>query len=1075
MMLGFCRARFIASRLPRSALCSAGASLVGAVAAAPQGLCGGPPLLAARGVRTAWAPHAPPVRPHGGAVSVSGRSVCARRSAGSTAPGNSEPDEAGESQSSVTATEQAAIDAAAEKAAIDSAAEKMAQRATERLSKWDETLFWEGIDSWAKFRRLGRALGRRLREIGVPAAKTDQSLADEFRGLAVVDDATEFDLLRAQDRVAVCVRTYRRLLPPPDAPQTFLEVFTEKVKNKSFTKLFELEGPGRDWGSRVLVINMNSTETKRVVKCGKVAVNSQFVTSVQSRLSHESLVVVTGESGAGKTFGAVMAAAQSARVPGAEDTRNAIVLYFSSFEDVRAIADASHNLGSRTDSDKEAFDRQVLDLVERAVCKTLEELKLPRDETDSDGRRVVVVLDELGSRRDVLRALCAMHAKLGVGGRDIASLSKDMRAKFHCGPVYFVAVGTGCDTALWQAGSCPDSYSTVAATPASGREVFRGIIAAEAMHDTRADIRRRAGSICGLDDSHDVAPTTHAWSAIGHALVGNARVAALVARGIVSDAMPATSDLEATLEVEMRVVLIKSMREFVKLNALKTLSVIQRNQAVAQAAALMFGATDADLPEDLEENLCVRYGIVTSNAVRVNKKKMQAEQYIALKAEDGVRTLQGSGDDVVCVPKVKPRYSVSPALLVMLLLSFGHSPHAATGMGFEHAIQDAIAVCVPAVIAARKWALSFDERFRKLAIPSRRATRLHIDPASAARSGPAPTMHPFFEVLYAAAKAKSIATMRRWVRGSAAARLEPTKFDTDETAAKAHVKAHDKATIKTTAEPTKHLRFVEWLKLLGASVTDMRQLPDAAVVLNGQHASGPDIVALFCPHFSPDKLESAAAVFVQCKNHQTPETDKSWQESVLAVLDEYVKMGAPAFRLPLCKAALELNEKDMQKLSAPKRSTWRSQGPEAPKPPRRRFALNPGAARRGKNALGEAAAGAYFVVVQCRALSAHSHAKGGEYDMKVEHAVCAILKAHAAVEESHARCFYIRTYPGDERLAPVDIAKEGGGGGVLISDTGVDAQDDPGVPPDPQTSAAPMTGEKSDSTRAHGRHPRPRQ
>jgi hypothetical protein len=113
--------------------------------------------------------------------------------------------------------------------------------------------------------------------------------------------------------------------------------------------------------------------------------------------------------------------------------------------------------------------------------------------------------------------------------------------------------------------------------------------------------------------------------------------------------------------------------------------------ATAQAAALMFDATDADMPKDLEEDLCVRYGIITSNAVRIVYNP--PANYVKLQPDDGACVPQR--DDPlggVYVRKDLPRYNVSPALLIMLLLSFGHTARAATGVGFEHAIQDAIAM-----------------------------------------------------------------------------------------------------------------------------------------------------------------------------------------------------------------------------------------------------------------------------------------------------------------------------------------------------------------------------------------------
>jgi hypothetical protein len=240
-----------------------------------------------------------------------------------------------------------------------------------------------------------------------------------------------------------------------------------------------------------------------------------------------------GTGSSSKTFGAVMAAAQSSRLPEGKDTRNAVVLHFSGFDVACASAGRSlDNLPSRSEATREAYDCEILKGVKLAVWNTLVQVDLTRWEADSDGRRVVVVLDDMGCQRDVLRALCTMHASSGGTRRAVELMSDEVRKKFLCGPVYFVAVGTGCDTALLQAGLHPEFYSAIVATPDSGREVFRCIVDgqanAEAIPTTRDGIRRFAGSICPLEEGirDDTAPTSHAWSAIGHALVGNARLAA---------------------------------------------------------------------------------------------------------------------------------------------------------------------------------------------------------------------------------------------------------------------------------------------------------------------------------------------------------------------------------------------------------------------------------------------------------------------------------------------------------------------------------------------------------------------
>jgi hypothetical protein len=193
-MLSSYRARRVASLLPRLVVPNAATGFAAAVTA--QGLRGGPPLAAARGVRTArWAPRAPLLCSHGDAASARASSVWARRGAEGVASGVTD-----ESQSLT----------GAERTAIDTAVEKMAQRVTEAGE-------WDGIDSWAKVRCLGSALERRLHEIGVPAAKTDKPLESRFRNLARCCDnmkGCEFELEYAQFQVKCCLCAYRKLIPP---------------------------------------------------------------------------------------------------------------------------------------------------------------------------------------------------------------------------------------------------------------------------------------------------------------------------------------------------------------------------------------------------------------------------------------------------------------------------------------------------------------------------------------------------------------------------------------------------------------------------------------------------------------------------------------------------------------------------------------------------------------------------------------------------------------------------------------------------------------------------------------------
>jgi hypothetical protein len=313
-------------------------------------------------------------------------------------------------------------------------------------------------------------------------------------------------------------------------------------------------------------------------------------------------------------------------------------------------------------------------------------------------------------------------------------------------------------------------------------------------------------------------------------------------------------------------------------------------------------------------------------------------------------------------------------------------------------------------MAARMWARSPDATLRMLATPSRRATKLH----GGASNGPA--VHPFFEVLDTAAE-------RHWGRGSG---LKPSIKRTE-----------------PAEEPIKSgLSFAEWLKLLGASVADARRLPGAAVVLSGRHASGPpDVVALV----SPDGRAPPAAVLVRCENDQQQETEHTWKESVLSVLDGFVQMGAPAFELSKCRDALGLPEQDATFYAPEWRGSLGNRGAksarcnQAPEAFKLRFAFNAGAVEQGSRALNAATADC-FVVVQCRALPApNGHMTILDYGLSVERAVRNILKAHATAGSPHARCVYVRTHPGDARLAPV-LAKVDGSG-FLMSEPGLSSRD----------------------------------
>ena len=658
------------------------------------------------------------------------------------------------------------------------------------------------------------------------------------------------------------------------------------------------------WSAKLLA--NGSGEIRRAVKV-TLGVVTGTVRSIADADDNRPLVV-TGESGSGKTIGAMMGATLKEHHYG---------LYIASAGGGLCSPDAGLDDDAKRSLDTKLSEYLVgaieditgVKLVDHHVCGESQKLCTScagKCLASLEGSVLSVIVDEMGSNRNVLRAFLRFV--------DFHSLTQRIKLSFGVGAVRFVAVGTGCDDVIYPAGSRPETYSTVFTRAEDGRDIWAGLMGSLRRTSllSRCVCVMAAGVGSGdvpegdkdIFSSVEAHPEGFLLVESGRALVSNARMAALIGEAVLpivglNEGTLAARDADkdvaiakhecdddnttAVASTAIADAIAKSINtkpkrgikavvdwasslvfgihclaifRFVSMNGLSKYTAAGRLHAVAKALALAMNCSDASLPHDMFETLCTTAGVLTSHAVYCGEDKQKHGRGIDC-------------DPTVVVKDLGRRYRVTQAVMSLYLSNFGATPKPAlTFAGFERLLLNYVGVAVVPASIIHHWSLEkVGSSLEQLA--NRRAPESPHSPRSA-----------LFQLLVDTMKA----TAATAVRSFCMCRL-PTYFEPRGARGYADV---DAVWREITQREDKDEAGIG-----GDNSTDV-----AAVVLNADKASGADLM-LLCP--------KGFAMHIQAKTHQAT------RASVRSMLQEFVKMGAPLFAAEMPAAdrliGMELSER----------------------------------------------------------------------------------------------------------------------------------------------------------------------
>lgn len=613
-----------------------------------------------------------------------------------------------------------------------------------------------------------------------------------------------------------------------------------EVKSGFMVALF-----GSSWAmhvKRMMVGNVSDQEIARAVKAEQVVTDTEAVYTLSSRLKEKAAVVLTGESGSGKTVASML---------GSTLDEKHFAVYLGSAErftfkssDLKSDADKE-----RVDAEKARIDAALSGFLEEWIAKSTGHSLADAGFEHSEGSVLCIILDELGSRRDVLRS----YLRLASQPSGEAFVERIKRS-FGVDSVRFVAVGTGCDDAICPAGSRPDTYSTVFTTSRDGRAIWRSLVKGRTACELWPYVCAVAGGlevdgvvsrdVLGKVESH---PEGFVSAGTGRALVGNARMAALLASRmsqLVLLRLPSRS-VSALIEASLPCVAglhHQSVHTFVGMNGLANYGGGDRMELVAKALALTLGCTDADIPKEMFYQLCTKAGVLTSCGVEVGDSARPERGRVIEKSAHVAHT--------VAIEDRGRRYRVTEAMAVMYLTNFGVARRPArTGEAFEHCVLDYVELAmVPASIVSG-W--SRDPSLRQLSDPS---------PSVGKRCG-------LFELLVEALTAARVSV------GQVLTFQLPRKFEPE-----AYRSPPENGNEADRTLPQINTLSDVWTFLEGEPAAP--EGVTVAVVLNADRASGADLMVLCPGHF---------AIHIQNKSHQQTRAPTA------GLMSEFKKMGAPSF------------------------------------------------------------------------------------------------------------------------------------------------------------------------------------
>lgn len=571
-----------------------------------------------------------------------------------------------------------------------------------------------------------------LGEINARRKEGEKDITVEDKCVNVVLASWQTDDPDRVEMLKVALRSIRAMI---ELPPTFADFVCQQESpvRDAYVRALLGDGPFAkgeiEWTNNILMPPV-SQKARTEVELGRTvrvryAVRTKFVSDISDMIFDSNpgcVIVVTGESGGGKTTAAKFAATS----PGERfASKRGIAVDLGTARCFSNLPESNNYTASegitREEAWKRAHDAQVATELFAAVTMMVPAISLSKDPNTT----VSLIIDELGSRLDVLRVICRLVSLGNVAGQ---ALMGQLTAKFRVDNVRIVAVGTGCDDAIHDIGSERNTYNIIRATKESAHTLWSTMVAnvlkksANVLHDSLLFMAisgiapEKAAAIQGATlEAINTVPGGRLLCSRGKELVGNCRLAALffahasyITANSPTRTDPDVSALPSLAVTMAQCVVAHGIGRFIDLNGMASTfrSDGGRLGAIAQSVALMLNASDAALPEAMFTALCTQSGILTSHALMLDG---------AAAVPIGSRVVSDVRSGCFVVLDGGRRHRVSMAAVSMYLLNFGAGFRGTSGHDFELLTMDYLTVVAPAAVCVAEWARDASEAYRVLA------------------------------------------------------------------------------------------------------------------------------------------------------------------------------------------------------------------------------------------------------------------------------------------------------------------------------------------------------------------------
>jgi hypothetical protein len=475
-------------------------------------------------------------------------------------------------------------------------------------------------------------MSRRPQPLPPLGATCDDIIKQCTSGIHFTSDKKEKEAIESHhDNMERAGKTFRHLSPADrlgaykayDREAQLIEP-SECVSIKTITKiLFD----------KVLVMANNEahgTASRRYVEVDKM--DETTPAEINKTTLQLQVVIVTGESGSGKTMAALMSS---------KLLHGVAVLMVA--------ADFTRVWGNRTERDK-SFVADVANFLDEHIhagLKSHQQLK-----TD-ENVPITLILDEMGNAPDLVRALCSTREEIvAVIAKATCTATSNIR---------LVAAGTGVSHSTVSQGSDTASFRVVPVMDAVGKvwQVLKGLPAS-----------------CNLAlacDKDDPSPAATALNSVA----GNARCAALIVKALKGKTLWKPSPEHPLVESQLWYLYHTAVYEFHGLNAFLEADRELCEDLFGRAFYLYLTGYDKDLPTERDQMLITKFGILTDtaegtvNGVPSGWKKVPATEDAAnrgpvVPAADNQRPAV-----VLMIKKGTVRYTMSRAAVQLGLSCFG--------------------------------------------------------------------------------------------------------------------------------------------------------------------------------------------------------------------------------------------------------------------------------------------------------------------------------------------------------------------------------------------------------------------